>query len=144
MRIDAPATQFRTETGYRFRDSADPGRYLYQVVGYDHSGREVYRSSEAVVSVDPFRLRLTGIVPNPFNPHTAIHFETPGGSVFIEIVDLGGRRVRTLANGAIDPGAHQLVWDGRDDSGEILPSGVYFSRLEASGFEATKKLLLAR
>lgn len=142
MRVTAPASEFRAEVGYGYRDSADPGRYLYQVVGHDQTGREVYRSSEVAVSVDPFQLRLTGIVPNPFNPRTAIHFETPGGSVFLEIIDLSGRRVRTLADGQITPGAHQLIWDGLDDRGHDVASGVYMARLR--GAKENLKLVLLR
>ncbi len=86
--------------------------------------------------------------PNPFNPSTTIEFLVPesaaGVGVLLQVHDLRGRVVRTLVAGSRGPGRHAVAWDGRDDRREELPSGVYFYRLNAGGFTATRKLLLLR
>jgi hypothetical protein len=143
LRVQAPASEFRGEDGYLYRDSAAPGSYAYRVIGRDAAGQETYRSEEVTLTIEPLRLRLLGIVPNPFNPRTSIHVETPGGAVVLEIIDLSGRKVRTLANGALTPGAHELIWDGRDDEGREVGSGVYMARLlGAQGIGGRKMVLL--
>jgi hypothetical protein len=144
-RFEGPAVLFRAEEGgYGFRDEAGAGRYLYQVSGRDAAGRQVYRSSQAAISIDPFRFRLLGVAPNPFNPRTSIRVETPGGPLTLEIIDLGGRRVRTVATGSLTPGVHDLVWDGRDDHGHDVGSGVYLARLRGAHASQSEKLVLLR
>jgi len=82
--------------------------------------------------------------PNPFNPATVIRFEVPrnAGTVSLEIYDLTGRKVRTLHQGPLGPGRHEMTWRGRDDSGRPVSSGVYFYRLQGQNFDATRKMVL--
>jgi hypothetical protein len=85
--------------------------------------------------------------PNPFNPQTTISFEIPsfgekGMHVLLSVYDLRGRKVKTLVDGVRAPGRHSVQWDGRDDGGAGLASGIYFYRLEAGDFVQTRKLLL--
>ena len=83
--------------------------------------------------------------PNPFNPETNIAFVVPnaGARISIEILDVRGHRVRTLLRGWSDGGPHSVPWDGRDDTGRELESGVYFCRLRsAAGVDAKKTVLL--
>ena len=89
---------------------------------------------------------LTGNVPNPFNPSTALEFELPRATrVDLEIFDAAGRRVRWLVVGESYPaGRHAVVWSGRDDSGRAVASGAYISRLRADGEVSTGRLLLLR
>jgi hypothetical protein len=93
---------------------------------------------EDVTAVDtpaaPAALRLTSY-PNPFNPSTSIAFELPAAaSVELAIYDLSGRRLRgLLADEHYPAGRHALSWDGRDDAGRALSSGIYFCRLRATG-----------
>ncbi len=69
--------------------------------------------------------RITGNAPNPFNPRTEIRWESAAaGPVRLEIFDVAGRRVRTLAHGVQSAGRHQAVWDGRDEDGRALGSGA--------------------
>ncbi|MBD3163222.1 MAG: hypothetical protein GF346_12180 [Candidatus Eisenbacteria bacterium] len=143
-RIEAPAGDLRFEGVYRFDDEADPGRYLYRVTGFDSHGGTMYRSAELAVSVERFRLALNGVAPNPFNPRTAIRFQTPGQRIVLEILDPGGRRIRTLADRAVPAGVHERVWDGRDDEGREVGSGVYWVRLKGEGFEESRKMVLLR
>jgi hypothetical protein len=104
-------------------------------------------SEEARAPV-PTVFRLAPARPNPFNPRTELELEVPAeggaGGVRLRIFDVGGRLVRTLVDGPLAPGRHRLTWDGRDDGGQRLVSGAYFLRASASGFEATRKILLIK
>ncbi len=84
--------------------------------------------------------------PNPFNPSTTIRYELPKSvPVQLTIHNLLGQRVRTLINGATKaPGVYSIVWDGRDNAGLPVASGVYFYRLKAGNFVKTKKMLLLK
>lgn len=83
--------------------------------------------------------------PNPFNPSTTIGFSLPAGSVAeLAVFDLSGRRVRTVLDGALAGGDHRVWWDGRNDDGKPVPSGVYFYRLHAGGETITRKMTLLR
>jgi hypothetical protein len=83
--------------------------------------------------------------PNPFNPMTTVFLEIPrSGSVRVEIFDLAGRRVRTLANGFYEAGGHELVWRGRNDAGGDVSSGVYFVRLVGADIRLVHEMLLLR
>lgn len=92
------------------------------------------------------RGRLAAPSPNPFNPRTTLRFEVLAASeVSLEVHDLRGRRVRTLAQGRRDAGAYETVWDGRDDARRDLASGVYLVRLVVDGASADfRKLVLVR
>jgi hypothetical protein len=84
-------------------------------------------------------------VPNPFNPSTTITYELPAaGTVALRIHDVTGRLVRTLAHGTANAGTHTLQWDGRDDRGTRVSSGVYLLRLETTGAAQTRKLVLLK
>ncbi len=70
--------------------------------------------------------------PNPFAGRTTLRFELAAKTaVTVSVFNLRGQKLRTLRPGTLDPGSHDLVWDGRGDRGEPLPSGVYLWRLEA-------------
>jgi hypothetical protein len=70
--------------------------------------------------------------PNPFNPRTVIGFYLPEAQeIFLEVYNVAGERVARLAEGKTEKGYHEVTWDGRNSSGTICSSGVYFSRLKA-------------
>ena len=89
--------------------------------------------------------RLVGNAPNPFNPKTTIFFvlDRPG-LASIRIHDLAGRRVATLPVGALTAGNHQVDWDGRDDAGVSVPSGVYLYTLDALGETLSGRMTLVK
>ncbi len=93
---------------------------------------------------DKFGLRQN--VPNPFNPRTEIRYDVPagGGHVRLEIYDAMGRRVRTLVDGHVPEGERTAVWDGQNDRGQALSTGVYFARLYAEGVHRSVKMVLLR
>jgi len=92
---------------------------------------------------------LLGNFPNPFNPETTISFQL---SVFccpfvqIDVYNIRGQRVRTLLDGSREFGAgsHSVVWDGQDDNGERVSSGVYFYRMQAGDYTETRRMLLMK
>ena len=89
--------------------------------------------------------RLLGAYPNPFNPRIVISFELLRPvQARVTIHDALGRRVRTLVSGHFEAGIQRLVWDGVDDAGNGLASGVYFLRLAAAETKVSQKILLLR
>lgn len=93
--------------------------------------------------VHPTGFTLAQNYPNPFNPATIIEFELPlPGRVRMTVYNVAGRRVRTPLDQFLPPGRHRTMWDGTDDAGRDLPSGVYFYRLETDLGSQTRKMLL--
>ena len=83
--------------------------------------------------------------PNPFNPTTTIRLVNPrAGQVSVGVFDVQGKMVRTLQSGHLAAGEHDLIWDGRDDRGAEVASGMYFARMAALENRATVKLMLVR
>ncbi len=90
-------------------------------------------------------LQLRGAWPNPFNPSTRIAFSLEeSAQVCATVHSLEGRLLKTLAEGPMDAGEHQLQWNGRDDRGRPLPSGIYFVRVAASDHAKSTKLVLLK
>ncbi len=89
--------------------------------------------------------RLNQAFPNPFNPSTTISFDLPEEvSVRIDIFDVSGRRIRTLLNEPKSAGTHQVVWNGQDDHGNSVASGLYVYRIQAGDFVQSKKMLFMK
>ena len=83
--------------------------------------------------------------PNPFNPVTMIQFDVPKrADLVLSVYDLLGRRVKTLVKENLDIGTYNVKWSGTSDSGEMLPSGMYFYELNSSEFHSVKKLILVK
>jgi len=97
------------------------------------------------VADTPGRINVGGF-PNPFNPSTTIRYYNPAaGPLEIAVFDLVGRRVRTLLRATCPLGAGAVRWDGRDDSGRALGSGVYHVQASAPrGYRAWVKVTLVR
>ena len=84
-------------------------------------------------------------IPNPFNPETTIRFELPARNrTRLQIYDMLGQHVRTLIDGDMPVGAHRTVWDGHDDMGRSMASGIYLYRLQAGNFTQTRRMLLLK
>ena len=93
----------------------------------------------------PLTYKLEQNFPNPFNPETRIYFDIPArNTVKIVIYNSLGQKVRTLVNAGFDPGHHIVNWDGRNDAGQLVPTGVYFYRMKAGKYIALKKMLLMK
>ena len=94
----------------------------------------------------PAVLALRQNMPNPFRGGTTVRYEIPydGLSATVEVFDVSGRRVRTLASGPQAAGVNAVPWDGRNDRGVEVASGVYYCRMTARDFDDTIKLILLR
>jgi hypothetical protein len=81
--------------------------------------------------------------PNPARGSVAISFELPGGGALqLSVLDVTGRKVRSLLRGAVGAGRQQVRWDGRTDRGYRSPAGVYFLQASYNGLTVTKRFLL--
>ncbi len=86
-----------------------------------------------------------GAHPNPFNPSTTISFElSKAGHVKLEIFNVNGALITTLADEVREAGRHDILWNGRDAKGVSVATGIYFYRLDAAGEIITKKMMLLR
>ncbi|HNZ39874.1 MAG TPA: FlgD immunoglobulin-like domain containing protein, partial [Candidatus Latescibacteria bacterium] len=98
-----------------------------------------------LVSTPPTALSLSQNAPNPFNPSTTLRFTLPeAGHVTLAVYDVNGRLVRTLVGRTFLSGHHEVVWDGCDDTGRAVASGVYVCRLTAAQGVLTKRMVLVR
>jgi hypothetical protein len=116
---------------------------LYKASLSDNSGNLV----QARISLDenqevPERFTLFQNYPNPFNPETNISFSLPEESeVNLKIYNLRGQLIKVLVNSRLKPGLHVFTWDGKDESGRDLSSGIYFYRLIAGEYSGAKKMV---
>ena len=103
-------------------------------------------TDDPVVETPRIQDRLFQNAPNPFNPATTIQYSiATAGPTAIRIYSVTGAMVRTLVHQFHAPGTYSVRWDGRDDHGDRLASGVYFYKLEtASGVTASKKLIMLK
>lgn len=129
------------------------GIYLYSVIAFYATGQ----SEPATITVevnyvgndDPgapgLATELQGNYPNPFKPITSISFTLKDAApVTLEIFDLRGRKVKTLAQSEFASGRHSLVWDGTDDSGTPVASGLYLYRMNSGSYSASRRMLLLK
>ena len=101
-------------------------------------------AAKQVASI-PASFELAAAYPNPFNPSTTISYALPqAADVRLDIYNVMGQRVRTLVAADQPAGYYAVEWQATDDSGHTLSSGVYFYRLQAGAFRATKRMLLMR
>lgn len=136
--VSATATLPAGVQTMRFAPTAD---------GFNVNYFEFTLVATAVLSDEPpERGALHPCYPNPFNPVTTISYDLQERvPVTLVIYDVTGRRVKTMIEAeAVDAGRHDLVWDGRDDSGRVVAAGVYFYRLEAGGYSKTRKMVMAK
>jgi len=133
--------------------TAAVGRYYLFVDGYAGAtasytltvtGGLAKAGGDAVAGA-PSVFALHPNAPNPFNPSTTIRYDVPVESrVTLTVFDARGRLVNTLVNAMTKPGRYAVVWDGRDANGVRLPSGMYFSRIQAPAFTQTQKMLMLK
>lgn len=139
------------------------GNYLYTAPATDDYGLVVFadkRGAGGTYSIRVSNVAATGIetevvperfalyqnAPNPFNPTTTIRYDVPvgGGQVRLEIFDVNGRLVRALVDRRDAPGEKSITWDGIDERGVPVASGVYFYRLVTGSFSETRKMVMMK
>ena len=130
-------------------DSGDPGSPLDPDGTRADMGALYYDQSSVGIGVKqtgiPFKFILFPAYPNPFNPSTIIPFQLPQQvNVKLEIFNTLGQRVCTLINSQFEAGYHEVVWNGSDDSGVQMPSGVYLYRIKTQNFLQFRKVLLMK
>ncbi len=102
-------------------------------------------TSESDLTVSLTGNRLNANYPNPFNPETSINFTVANeGLVSIEIFNSKGQRVKTLVNENYPKGNYKVAWQGQDDSGRNVGSGLYFYRMKSGSYTATRKMILMK
>jgi hypothetical protein len=107
----------------------------------DPGGRGFREDTDQAV----FAWRLDQNAPNPFNPVTVLSYAVPEECrVRIAVYDLRGRLVRVIVDDVRPRGEHGAVWDGKNDTGQRVGSGVYFMRMEAASFRKTRKIVLLK
>lgn len=134
--IDDSQTQFTIHTDF---GSINPQFYwrwdfTNHVVGIENQDVTVISSPQ-----------LNANYPNPFNPVTTISFAIPKiMDVDLVIYDILGRKVRTLLSGKQQSGAHQVLWNGTNDHGQVVSTGIYYYRLKTENYEKTMKMILMK
>jgi len=142
QRKDATATTWQTiafvkghgtvvsRRDYFYEDPAlSLGCYHYRLKQIDTDGAFTYSTILEAEVAAPKEMSLAQNYPNPFNPTTTIDYriaQNSGETITLSIFDMLGRTVRTLVNEPAQPGYYRILWDGRDDSGRMTGSGVYF------------------
>ena len=93
----------------------------------------------------PSQYSLSQNYPNPFNPDTKIVYSLPKDSqVKLTVYNTLGQRVKTLVNEEQKSGFHTVRWDGKNEEGRDVSTGIYFYRLVAGNFSQTKKMVMLR
>lgn len=125
--------------------------WYYVVTARDVHGNEGSPSPEASVAAAtavelPSRFAVGRFAPNPFNPRTTLSFSVPTGGSWVkaELFDVAGRRVRTLLEGEVSGGTHQLLWDGTDSAGRSVASGSYLLRVRTPEATVVRRGILVR
>ena len=104
---------------------------------------------EPVTDVSTDELRATygieSVHPNPFNPQISIRYRVDRRTAAkLEIFDVRGRMVRSLVDGTVEAGPHDITFDGRDDRGLSVPSGIYFLRLDTPEVLEVRQITLLK
>jgi hypothetical protein len=103
------------------------------------------KPEEPPVTQLPREFQLQQNYPNPFNPNTTIKFSLPEASyVKLEVFNILGQKVKNLLNEKKNAGVHTVVWNGDNQNGERVSSGIYFYRLETESYGSVKKMVLLR
>ena len=147
---DASFIRLATITGvdgstfdYTDRSVAPGNSYRYQIGVIDGDGE--FMSPIQSVRVAPLQSVLEQNRPNPFNPQTTIHYTLAAAEhVTLSVYDATGRLVRTLVNQDQAAGARDVTWNGHDDRGNAVASGVYFYKMTAGKFTETRRMVLLK
>ena len=101
--------------------------------------------SEAMPEIIPENFALFHNYPNPFNANTQIEFQLPqSAQVSIIIYNLRGNEIRTILNENTPAGSYCVTWDGKDNHGTVMSSGIYMVQLKSDGFVQCKKMIMMK
>jgi hypothetical protein len=131
------------ETSYVDKEVQPRQTYWYRIGAVDRDGE--FLSKVQSVTTPHRSVEIRQNYPNPFNPSTTIDYYLPRHShVTLSIFDVNGQRVRSLVDRPVRLGHHSVVWNGVDDNGNRVSSGVYFYRLRVGNTVITKKLVVVK
>ena len=128
--------------GIKRSDSADPSGVIY----IDDAQYNFITPVEDVKNNLPVEYSLEQNYPNPFNPSTKINFNLPKNSnVKLEIFNIIGEKITTLiSNKEYQPGSYTVEWNGANQFGKQVPSGVYLYKIRADKFSSVKKMMMIK
>ena len=132
---------------YSFRDyTVESGTYYYRLRQIDFDGSFTYSNTvHADINLTITNFQLSQNYPNPFNPSTNIQFHVPeAGFVTIKVYNMLGKEVRTLFAEEVSSGSYNINWDGLNDAGNKMSSGIYIYRMTAGDFVQTKQMVLLK
>jgi len=126
-----------------------PGIYFYRLKQIDSNGASEFSNIIEVNVAIPDRFALEQNFPNPFNPGTTIKYQIPAmvennATVNLTIYNLVGSKVKTLISTEQSPGYHKTFWDGKDEQGNVVPTGMYVYRICVGKNVATKRMVLMK
>ena len=101
---------------------------------------------DAVIeSLTPSVTRLYQNYPNPFNPSTRVRYQLSSrGPVNMRVYNVAGQLVKTLVGSVQEAGYYEVKWDGRNNGGRVVSSGIYFCRIDTPGYEKSMKMVVIR
>lgn len=127
-------------TGYSFGIGTDKD---YATIKYIEIPTEV--TDETPSEANPLEFALSQNYPNPFNANTEIHYQIPeDGPVALKVFNILGQQVRTLVDSEQKAGRYAISWDGLDQYGRVVASGIYFCRLTSGEYRQVRKMLLIK
>lgn len=135
------------KTNYSWIDkiSQAGATFYYRLEEISKSGRKKFHQSISIESPAPASYSLSHNFPNPFNSTTSFKYQIPKTTrVLIEVFNILGKKVKTLIDERKDAGFYTVYWDGVDDNGENVVSGIYFYIISADKFHATQKMIVVR
>ncbi len=153
LSLDTKKTSFLKDT------TATPvlpskGEYYWRVKASDNQGYETWCDDIFQISIEtgieseeeiPLAYHLFQNYPNPFNPETVIQYQLPkSDQVVLQIYDIRGSLVRTLVENQINAGTYKVLWDGKDQQGMPVSSGIYFVVIKTDHFIQNRKMILIR
>lgn len=155
LNVFIPATNTSQLQVYVYNDLeiCEDGTYYYWLENLDMDGSNTFHGPTSIeVSLShpgnpeiPIIQGISSAYPNPFNPTVNLSCGNQrAGITTVEVYNLRGQKVRTLFNGARDKGNFNISWDGKDDNGSKMPSGIYMIRMNASGTKSIRKVVMSQ
>ena len=135
------------EYSYLDRTAENDKMYYYKIEQVDVNGQAAFIGPIALDRTEtvPIDYVLSQNFPNPFNPSTTIkYYLTEDAQVSLTVFNLLGKRIRVLAEGQHQAGLYSVSWDGRDDNGHVMGSGIYFYELDTGENVYTRKMTIIR
>ncbi|MBN2355042.1 Ig-like domain-containing protein [candidate division KSB1 bacterium] len=146
-KINEKIVPARSDGDYHFvdRNVVSGLRYYYKVEDVNSRGQTTVHGPVMAEVPVPTSFELSQNYPNPFNPTTTLRYQIPSASrVRVDVFNTRGQLIRTLVDADVQAGFHTIVWDGRNQSGTPVVSGVYYYRMVTEGFTMTRKMALLK